>query len=76
MLRQVVRGCIIVMLLESSGFSMPGYLTHANRSERSAHISYVFLRSFLNFVEVIMRQVLIATFIYLKNSKQFRTFRN
>jgi hypothetical protein len=64
------------MLLETSGFSMPGNPTPPNRSELSAHISYVYLCSFLNFVELIMRQVLIATFIYLKNSKQFRTLRN
>jgi hypothetical protein len=52
------------MLLETSGFSMPGNPTPPNRSELSAHISYVYLCSFLNFVEPIMRQVLIATFIY------------
>jgi len=76
MLRQVVRGCIRVILLDHSGFSMPGNLTPAKRLERSARISYAYLCSFLNFVELIMRQSVIATFIYLKNNKQFRTLRN
>jgi hypothetical protein len=67
MLWQVVRGCMSVMLLEPFGFSMPGNLSPAKRSERSAHIPYVSLCSFLNFVELIMRQLLMATFVYLKN---------
>ena len=46
MLRPFVRCCISVLLLEPSGFSMPGNVYSANLSEGSAHISYVSLCSF------------------------------
>jgi len=46
MLRQFVRCCVSVILLEPSGFSMPGILSSANMSQRSTYISYVSLCSF------------------------------
>ena len=41
MLIQVIRGGISVLLHDPYGFSMPGYLSLANRRERSTLISYV-----------------------------------
>jgi len=66
MLIQVIRGGIRVLLLDSSGFSMLGNLSLANRTKANTHIIYLSLCSFFNFVDLIVRLLLIATFIYLK----------
>jgi len=77
MLIQVIRGGIRVLLHDPSGFSMPGYLSRANRTRAFYTNSLSFFNVHFFIMSGRLCDYYLSQCLFIsKNSTQFRTFRN